>query len=145
GASRRPGGRAGSSPEVPCRRDRTTVVTAQPTGGNPAGQGEAYLLGLRLHGRRVVVVGGGAVAARRVPRLLDAGADVMLGTPAVNPALEELAAQRRIDWRPREYQAGDCARAWLVVACAGPSPVNAAVADEAEANRVWRGRAGGAA
>ncbi|MGC2006511.1 NAD(P)-dependent oxidoreductase, partial [Trebonia sp.] len=33
---------------------------------------EAYLLGLRLRGRRVVVIGGGAVAARRVPRLLAA-------------------------------------------------------------------------
>ena len=53
-------------------------MTAQPTGGNPVGQGEAYLLGLRLDGRRVVVVGGGTVAARRVPRLLAAGADVML-------------------------------------------------------------------
>jgi len=35
-------------------------------------QDEAYLLGLRLRGRRVVVIGGGAVAARRVPRLLAA-------------------------------------------------------------------------
>ena len=35
-----------------------------------------YLLALRLEGRRVVVAGGGAVAARRVPGLLDAGADV---------------------------------------------------------------------
>jgi uroporphyrin-III C-methyltransferase/precorrin-2 dehydrogenase/sirohydrochlorin ferrochelatase len=124
-------------------------VTAPPdgqgTGGSPASPGDAYLLGLRLHGRRVVVVGGGAVAARRVPRLLAAGADVLLVSPAVTPALEELAAQRRIDWRPREYQAGDCARAWLVVACAGPSPVNAAVADEAEANRVWCVRADDAA
>ena len=58
----------------------------------------------------MVVVGGGAVAARRVPRLLAAGADVMLISPAVTPALEELAAQRRIDWQPREYRAGDCAR-----------------------------------
>ena len=124
-------------------------MTAQADGQEPAGnrpaRGDAYLLGLRLDGRRVVVVGGGAVAARRVPRLLAAGADVMLVSPAVTPALEELAAQRRIDWRPREYQAGDCAGAWLVVACAGPSPVNAAVADEAERNRVWCVRADDAA
>ncbi len=78
-------------------------MTAQADGPEPAGTAEAYLLGLRLGGRRVVVVGGGTVAARRVPRLLAAGADVMLISPAVTPALEELAAQRRIDWRPREY------------------------------------------
>ena len=105
------------------------------------GQDEAYLLGLRLRGRQVLVVGGGAVAARRVPRLLVAGADVVLVSPSVTPALEELAAQGRIEWRRRGYAAGDCAAAWLVVACTSRAEVNAAVADEAEAARVWCVRA----
>ena len=96
-------------------------------------QDEAYLLGLRLRGRRVVVVGGGAVAARRVPRLLAAGADVLLVSPQATPALAELAAAGRIDWRLRPYEKGDCADAWLVCACAGPPDVNAKVAEEAEA------------
>jgi uroporphyrin-III C-methyltransferase / precorrin-2 dehydrogenase / sirohydrochlorin ferrochelatase len=108
-------------------------------------QDEAYLLGLRLRGRRVVVVGGGAVAARRVPRLLAAGADVLLVSPQATPALEELAAASRIDWREREYQPGDCADAWLVLACAGPSHVNASVAAEAESRRIWCVRADDAA
>jgi uroporphyrin-III C-methyltransferase / precorrin-2 dehydrogenase / sirohydrochlorin ferrochelatase len=109
------------------------------------GQEEAYLLGLRVSGRRVLVVGGGAVAARRVPRLLAAGADVVLVSPAVTPALEELAAQGRIGWRHRPYAAGDCAGAWLVIACADRPEVNAAAADEAEANRTWCVRADDAA
>jgi uroporphyrin-III C-methyltransferase / precorrin-2 dehydrogenase / sirohydrochlorin ferrochelatase len=104
-------------------------------------QDEAYLLGLRLRGRRVVVVGGGAVAARRVPRLLAVGADVLLVSPQATPALEELAAASRIEWRKREYQEGDCAGAWLVCACAGPASVNAQVASEAESQRVWCVRA----
>jgi uroporphyrin-III C-methyltransferase / precorrin-2 dehydrogenase / sirohydrochlorin ferrochelatase len=124
-------------------------VTAQADDREPAGtpssREDAYLLGLRLRGRRVAVVGGGAVAARRVPRLLAAGADVLLISPTVTPALEELAAQRRIDWRPREYQPGDCANAWLVVACTDRPPVNAAVADEAERARIWCARADDAA
>jgi uroporphyrin-III C-methyltransferase / precorrin-2 dehydrogenase / sirohydrochlorin ferrochelatase len=114
-----------------------------PAGDGPGDDGALppLLLGLRLHGRRVVVIGGGAVAARRIPNLLTAGADVLLVSPEVTPALEELAAQGRIDWRGRGYQAGDCADAWLVIACAGPSPVNAAVAEEAERGRVWCARA----
>ena len=104
-------------------------------------QEAAYLLGLRLRGRRVLVVGGGTVAARRVPRLLAAGADVLLVSPAVTPALEELAMQGRIDWRPRPYAAGDCAEAWLVIACANRPEVNAAAADEAAAQRTWCVRA----
>jgi uroporphyrin-III C-methyltransferase/precorrin-2 dehydrogenase/sirohydrochlorin ferrochelatase len=108
--------------------------------GREDGQGEAYLLGLRLRGRRVVVVGGGAVAARRVPRLLAAGADIVLISPTVTPALEELAAQQRIGWFRREYADADCAGAWLVIACAEPR-VNAAVAAAAEADRTWCVRA----
>jgi len=45
-----------------------------------------YPLGLQLDGLRVLVVGGGAVATRRVPALLDAGADVVLVSPHVTPA-----------------------------------------------------------
>jgi uroporphyrin-III C-methyltransferase/precorrin-2 dehydrogenase/sirohydrochlorin ferrochelatase len=108
-------------------------------------QDEAYLLGLRLRGRRVAVVGGGAVAARRVPRLLAAGAEVLLVSPQVTPALEELAAAGRIDWREREYQPGDCEGAWLVLACAGPPDVNTEVAEEAEKRRIWCVRADDAA
>jgi uroporphyrin-III C-methyltransferase/precorrin-2 dehydrogenase/sirohydrochlorin ferrochelatase len=108
-------------------------------------QDEAYLLGLRLRGKRVVMVGGGAVAARRVPRLLAAGADVLLISPRATPALEELAAANRIDWRSRTYREGDCAGAWLVCACAGPPQVNARVAEEAERQRTWCVRADDAA
>jgi uroporphyrin-III C-methyltransferase / precorrin-2 dehydrogenase / sirohydrochlorin ferrochelatase len=105
------------------------------------GQEEAYLLGLRLRGRRVLVAGGGTVAARRVPRLLAAGADVVLVSPAVTPALEELATHGRIGWLRRGYADGDCAGAWLVIACTDRPEVNAAVAEEAEANRTWCVRA----
>lgn len=108
-------------------------------------QDSAYLLGLRLSGRRVVMVGGGTVAARRVPRLLAAGADVLLVSPRVTATLEDLAAAGRITWLRREYEPGDCAGAWLVCACAGPGEVNAAVADEAERNRTWCVRADDAA
>ena len=113
--------------------------------GRQDSQEEAYLLGLRLRGRRVLVVGGGAVAARRVPRLLTAGADVLLVSPSVTPALEELAAHGRISWRRRPYQAGDCAGAWLAIACTNAPEVNAAVAAEAEAARTWCVRADDAA
>jgi uroporphyrin-III C-methyltransferase/precorrin-2 dehydrogenase/sirohydrochlorin ferrochelatase len=112
----------------------------------PAGeQEEAYLLGLRLHGRRVLVVGGGAVAARRVPRLLTAGADVLLVSPTATPALEELAAHGRVDWRRRAYADGDGDGAWLVIACTSSPEANAAVAAAAEAGRTWCVRADDAA
>jgi uroporphyrin-III C-methyltransferase / precorrin-2 dehydrogenase / sirohydrochlorin ferrochelatase len=113
--------------------------------GRQGDAADAYLLGLRLQGRRVLVLGGGAVAARRVPRLLAVGADVVLVSPSVTPTLEELAAQGRIGWQRRKYANGDCAGAWLVIACTRDAAVNATAAAEAEANRTWCVRADDAA
>ena len=102
---------------------------------------DPYLLGLRLRGRRVLVVGGGAVATRRIPALLDAGADIVLVSPSVTASLEDLAAAGRIRWEPRGYADGDCAGAWLVCACTDDPEVNAAVAAAAERQRTWYVRA----
>ncbi|GAA3422638.1 uroporphyrinogen-III C-methyltransferase [Streptosporangium vulgare] len=100
-----------------------------------------YLLGLRLSGRRVLVVGGGRVAQRRVPALLDAGALVTIVSTSVTHALDDLIATGRVTWEARRYQVGDVDGAWLVQACTNDRAVNAAVAAEAEAKRVWCVRA----
>ncbi len=102
---------------------------------------DPYLLGLRLEGRHVVVVGGGGVASRRIPALLDAGAEVLLVSPKVAASLEDLAAAGRIRWEARGYQPGDCAGAWLVCACTDDPGVNTAVAAAAETQRTWCVRA----
>ncbi|MGN9787334.1 uroporphyrinogen-III C-methyltransferase [Nonomuraea sp. ZG12] len=100
-----------------------------------------YLLGLRLQGRRALVVGGGRVAQRRVPALLEAGAAVTVVSPGVTPALDDLIAAGRITWQARPYEVGDCDGAWLVQACTDDRSVNTAVAAEAEAKRIWCVRA----
>jgi uroporphyrin-III C-methyltransferase/precorrin-2 dehydrogenase/sirohydrochlorin ferrochelatase len=110
-----------------------------------AGAAAPYLLALRLSGRRVLVVGGGSVAARRVPALLDAGARVEVVSPELTPALHDLIEAGRAGWQPRGYQPGDCAGAWLVCACTDDPAVNAAVAAEAEQAGIWSVRADDAA
>jgi len=57
-------------------------------------------LGLRLHDRRVVIVGGGPVALRRVGALLVARARVTLVSPTAVAVFEDLADRGQIDWRP---------------------------------------------
>ena len=100
-----------------------------------------YLLGLRLAGRRVLVVGGGAVALRRAVGLLEAGADVLVVAPEATPALEALAQDGRLRWERRAYASGDLAGAWLVHACTDDPDVNAGVVAEAESAGTWCVRA----
>jgi siroheme synthase-like protein len=104
-----------------------------------------YLTGLRLAGRLVVVVGGGVVAARRVPRLLEAGAVVRLVSPAATLDLEAAAVAGRLEWVVRRYRPGDLAGAWYVLAATDDEQANQAVSVEAEAARVFCVRADAAA
>src|SRR4029450_2043174 len=66
-----------------------------------------YPVGLRLAGRLVVVVGGGAVGQGRIGGLLAAKADVLLISPHVTASLEATAAGERLRWLPRAYHHGD--------------------------------------
>ena len=66
-----------------------------------------YPSGLRLQGRRVLVVGGGHVAQRRIPRLLAAGADVVVVSPDTTPAVEGLAGSGEITWHERGFEPRD--------------------------------------
>lgn len=102
---------------------------------------EHYLVGLDLTGRRVVVVGGGTVAQRRLPRLVGAGANVEVIAPHTTPAVEGMADAGELTWHQRRYTAGDLEGAWYVLACTDDSAVNAAVCDEAERRTVFCVRA----
>lgn len=104
-----------------------------------------YLVGLDLAGRRVVVVGAGTVAQRRLPRLVAADADVVLIAPAATPAVEAMATAGEMRWEARRYAAGDLDGAWYALACTSEPSVNAAVAAEAQQRRIFCVRADDAA
>ncbi|MGY1787012.1 uroporphyrinogen-III C-methyltransferase [Geodermatophilus sp. SYSU D00698] len=105
------------------------------------GSGVVYPVGLRLLDRRVVVVGGGQVAHRRVAGLLEARARVTVVSPEVTPALEALVAPGSLTWVRRGWRPGDLDGAWYAVAATDDPAVNAAVAEEAERLRVFCARA----
>lgn len=100
-----------------------------------------YLVGLDLAGRRVVVVGAGTVAQRRLPRLVAAGADVLVIAPQATPAVEAMATAGELSWQRRSYADGDLDGAWYALACTSQPAVNAAVAAEAQRRRVFCVRA----
>ncbi|MGW2211797.1 uroporphyrinogen-III C-methyltransferase [Streptomyces sp. NPDC001781] len=97
----------------------------------------AYPVGLRLAGRRVVVLGGGQVAQRRLPALIAAGADVLLVSPEATPSVEAMADAGEITWLRRPYAEGDLSGAWYVLIATSDPVANATASTEAEADRVW--------
>ncbi|WP_168226613.1 uroporphyrinogen-III C-methyltransferase [Tomitella fengzijianii] len=104
--------------------------------GADAGE-PAYLAGLRLRGRLVVVVGGGSVVQRRLPLLLDSGALVTVVSPVVTAAVEALVSAGRVRHVARDYRPGDLADAWYVIVATDDPAVNAAAAAEAEERRTF--------
>lgn len=107
---------------------------------------QPYPLGVRLEGRRVLVVGAGAVSTRRVRDLLGAGALVEVVAPEVDGRLEQLAGTGAVVLHRRPFSPEDLLHptpAWLVLTATGT--VDAEVAAAAEEARVWCLRADDAA
>lgn len=101
-----------------------------------------YLVGLRLAGRKVVVVGAGSVAQRRLPLLVDSGAQVIVIAPSATPAVEVLGERKPgITLISRAYRDGDLADAWYAIAATDDADVNAAVVAEADRRQIFCVRA----
>ncbi|NUS93200.1 MAG: uroporphyrinogen-III C-methyltransferase [Nocardia sp.] len=100
-----------------------------------------YLVGLDLNGRRVVVVGGGTVAQRRLGLLVAAGAVVEVITRAATPAVEGMASAGQITLTLRDYTDGDLDGAWYAIACTDEPDTNAAVVAAATERRIFCVRA----
>jgi siroheme synthase-like protein len=94
-----------------------------------------YPVSLDVGGRPVLVVGGGAVAARKARGLLECGAAVTVVAPGIGPAMDALAALLNIE--RRAYRSGEAAGYRLVLTATGRPEVDAAVARDAEAVGVW--------
>jgi siroheme synthase-like protein len=93
---------------------------------------ELYPAFLKLAGRRVVVVGGGPVAAGKVAGLVAAGAAVDVVAPVVRPEIE----REHVTVHRRDFQASDLDGAWYVVAAAPPD-VNRRVLAAGDARHVF--------
>lgn len=107
----------------------------------PGAPREVYPLGLDLTNKRVLVVGGGAVATRRAHALAHAGARVEVVTPWADDDLWAMADSHEVRLTLREYALGDETGAWLVHTCTGDATVDDRVAAACEVSRTWCVRA----
>lgn len=108
-----------------------------------------YMAGLRLQGRKVLVVGAGHVAERRVVRLLEAGAEVHVVAPNTGIQIGRMVRKGQVQLERRAFQESDLDGVWFVQALTNDPTVNEAVAAEAEKRGIFcvrgdKGRRGSA-
>jgi uroporphyrin-III C-methyltransferase/precorrin-2 dehydrogenase/sirohydrochlorin ferrochelatase len=92
---------------------------------------------LSLRGRRVLVVGGGEVALRKVDGVLAEGALPRVIAPEIVPGIEDLERRGAIELRRRCWRPGDAAGFALVFAATDDREVNARVFAEAREAGIW--------
>lgn len=92
---------------------------------------------LDLRGRRVLLVGAGQVAARKVGPLIEAGARVEVVAPSIDTRLENLLAEGSLVAHRRPFTPEDLAGAWLVYALTDSPDLNARAAELCEERGIW--------
>jgi precorrin-2 dehydrogenase / sirohydrochlorin ferrochelatase len=97
-----------------------------------------YPVVLDLHGVRVLVVGAGPVAVRKITGLVAAGADVRVVAPEIDEQLDAPPMRAQIgELRRRDYETDDLVGVRLVVTATGIAAVDATVAADARARGIW--------
>jgi siroheme synthase-like protein len=113
-------------------------VSEPPPGSGPARPGLAgYPVNLLVRGRRVVVVGAGRIAARKIEPLLDLGAEVLVVAPDVGEEVRAWADQGRCAVEVRPFRPEDLDGTHLALTATDDPGTNAAVFRAAEDRRVW--------
>lgn len=92
-----------------------------------------YPVALVVAGKRCVVVGGGAVAARKTAGLVEAGADVTVVAPHIGDEIRAMP----VELVERPYRKGDLDLAWLVIVATDEPSVNQQVHADGRDARVW--------
>jgi siroheme synthase-like protein len=110
-------------------------VTESPPAGRPGLAG--YPVNLLVRGRRVVVVGGGRIAARKIEPLLAAGAEVTVVAPHIDDEVRGWADHGRCSVVVRVFESSDLDGAWLAFTATDDPSVNRAVFAAAEERRIW--------
>jgi uroporphyrin-III C-methyltransferase / precorrin-2 dehydrogenase / sirohydrochlorin ferrochelatase len=91
---------------------------------------------LKLQNRPVLVVGGGEIAASKIPSLLHAGASVTVVAPQLNAQLTQQAYNNEFTWLPKLFSSNDLEDKFLVIAATSLPEVNAAVFAEADRRQI---------
>lgn len=83
-----------------------------------------YPIMLNLTGKRVVVIGGGAVAARKIEKLLEANAEITVVSPELHEKIIPAFKDNLLTWKQKHFEPADLSDAFLIIAATNQAAVN---------------------
>ncbi|HEX9788538.1 MAG TPA: bifunctional precorrin-2 dehydrogenase/sirohydrochlorin ferrochelatase [Candidatus Binatia bacterium] len=96
-----------------------------------------FPISLEMTGRPCLVIGGGAVAERKIANLLEAGAEVTVISPEVTAAIARWEKHHELTLTARKFQDGDLAGFQIVFVATNDRDVNDAVYREGKSRGAW--------
>ncbi|WP_088102397.1 precorrin-2 dehydrogenase/sirohydrochlorin ferrochelatase family protein [Halalkalibacter urbisdiaboli] len=90
---------------------------------------------VQLNGRHVAVIGGGGVAARRIPRLYEAGAVITVYSPTLHPTLESYIQMEGVSWKQVAVEMTDSFDADLLFITTNNSTLNQSLYEHRHRNQ----------
>jgi precorrin-2 dehydrogenase / sirohydrochlorin ferrochelatase len=95
-----------------------------------------YPIHLNVSGKKAVVIGGGKIAARKIMRLLEAGAKIVVISPELTNSLMDYEAKGEIEWRNKHFSPADIEDAFLIIAATNHPEINLAVKKTAQPHQL---------
>ncbi|MDR1876075.1 MAG: siroheme synthase CysG [Flavobacteriaceae bacterium] len=92
---------------------------------------------LNLKNKKVLVVGGGEVARRKVSLLLASEAEVIIIARELCGTLSVLEEEKKVKWIAREFDAEQISRIFLIVAATDDGELNKRLFHWAEERQIW--------
>lgn len=90
-----------------------------------------YPIMLSLAGKKVVIVGGGKVAERKVLGLLGSMANILVVAPDVSPEINRLAKTGKVTWLVKRFSKEDLEGAFMIFAATNDKGLNQAIKNAA--------------
>lgn len=86
---------------------------------------------IELAGKKIIVIGGGTIATRRINALLPFGAVITIISPVLSEKLEALCLNKQVKWTQKNYETGDLKDAFMVLACTDSRLINHLIYEDA--------------
>lgn len=83
-----------------------------------------YPIMLNLTGKRVIVIGGGAVAARKIEKLLETNAEITVVSPELHEKIIAAFNDNLLTWKQKHFEPADLSDAFLIIAATNQAAVN---------------------